>query len=307
MRKPSFIAIIMAAALVISSNAQAALLVYEPFVYTAGATLNNVTPNGSTVGLNTTTAYSGSGANGYSVQASGLSFSGLQTSGGSVAFTGGTNVAAGQLSLATPPVMGTLYASYLVSLSARGAGTGDGVAVRVADNNTTGGDRFNIQADSRQTSTNVAINYGGSTSGVTNSGVSLNLNSTYLLIARFTNVGQVSVGTPGVATIYALDETQFGNFLLGGANDAYLDSASIGGPTGLTARISDDSITTGTFDFATDDFFALVSVNGSGRFDEVRYGTTLAAVTPIPEPGSVVIALSGLGLLTWRLARRKNT
>lgn len=307
MMKQRFFAVVLAASLGFANSSQAALLVYEPFDYNTGMTLNNVTPNGSTVGLSTTTAYSGNGAQNYTVQAAGLSFAGLPTSGGSVSFGTGTNVAAGQFDLGASPYTGTLFASYLVTLSSRGGAAGNGAGVRVADNNTTGGDRFNIQADSRQeTSTEVGINYGASTGGVTHTGVALNLNTTYLIIARFTNVGQISDSNPGIASIYALTEAQFGNFLLGGASESYLDGATIGGgASGITARAHDDPVTTGSiYHFATGHYFALVSVGDAGRFDEVRYGSTLADVTAVPEPSSVLLALGGVaGLLVIQRRR----
>jgi len=297
---------LMAAGLVMVSahGARAAVVVYEPFAYGTGSTLNTISPNASTVGLNQAVVYSGAGADGYTVQAASLSLGSLATQGGSVAFVGGTKVASGTLALQNSPYTGTLYTSHLVNLSARGGGAADGAQVRVANNDTSGGDRFNLQADSRASSTNVAVNYNGSTSGVTNSGNSLVLDTTYLLIGRFTNVGnELTVGNPGVATVYALTAAQFESFKAGGGDDAYLDAATVGtGASDLTARVSDAALVTGTFNFNTGNFYALVAVNDTGAFDEVRYGSTVADVTPVPEPGLTLLALAGLPLLARRRA-----
>lgn len=299
---------VLAALPLCASSAQAALLVYEPFAYTSGVALNTLTPNASTQGLSTTLAYGGSGSESYTVQSSSLSFAGLRTDGGSVSFTSGTRVGAARLDLAAN-YSGTLYNSYLVTMSARGGVDTDGIGLRVANDNTSGGDRFSAYADARDLTNNreVGVNYGSGTSGVTHSGVNLALDTPYLIIARFTNVGIVlSPSTQGVASIFAMTEAQFANFKASGGDDAYLDNATVSGAaSGITARAVDGALESGTFSFNTGNFFAMVGVSGVGSFDEVRYGSTLADVTPVPEPASALLAaLGSLGMLAMRRSRR---
>ena len=75
----------------------------------------------------------------------------------------------------------------------------------------------------------------------------------------------------------------------------------------LTAKATDASPEfTGTFNFITGNFQQFVSVTNSGSFDEVRYGSTLADVAPIPEPGSAAMLLCGSGLLALRRRRLRG-
>jgi hypothetical protein len=303
-RARAFAAFSLLSATVFSASpARASLLIYEGFNYTAGSTLAAVSPNASTTtGLDTTTAYSGTGAGNYTVQASSLSFGSLQTTGGSVAVTASTSVASAKISLASA-FTGTLWSSYLVSISSQGSATGDGALLRVASNNSNLNERFLSFADSRATSTNVAVGYD---STPVLSGNSLALSTTYLIISKFTNVGAaLSTETTGQSTIWALTEAQFANFILGGGTESYLNSASVTGTsTGISARATDTS-TTGTFSLATGNFAALVTVNDVARFDELRFGTELIDVTPVPEPASFGL-VAGIGLLGMVSFRRRQ-
>ncbi|HEY9247551.1 MAG TPA: PEP-CTERM sorting domain-containing protein [Rariglobus sp.] len=293
---------LVVAGLGLTSLCPASLLIYEGFNYTAGNTLSTIKPNASTVGFNTSVAYAGTGVANYTVQASSLSFGALQTTGGSVSFGTGTSVASGKLTLASP-YTGTLWSSYLVSLTTQGSGAGEGALLRISSNTANVGERFNSFADSRTNSTNVAVGYDATS---TATGNSLTLLTTYIIISKFTNVGTgLSAGTPGQSSTWALTEAQFANFLLGGATESYLNSATITGTSaGISARGSDASVTTSTYSLATDSYAALVSVNDTGTFDELRYGTTLADVTPIPEPATVGL-VAGIGILLLA-ARRKR-
>lgn len=294
----------LAVLLLLAPSARATLLIYEGFNYTAGSNLGAITPNGSTVGLDQTAAYAGTGVANYAVQASSLSFGSLQTTGGSVSFTTATSVASGKLALASA-YSGTLWSSYLVSLSFQGTALGtDGAVMRISDNAANTGERFLSFADSRSSSTAVAVGYDATP---TSTGSTLTLSTTYIIISKFTNVGTGLTGTTtGQSSIWALTEAQFGNFISGGATEAYLNSATVAGTaTGVTARGSDATLTSGTYSLTTGNFAALVSVNDSGSFDELRYGTTLADVTPIPEPATAAVA-GGLAALLAVLLRRRQ-
>lgn len=291
-------------ALLFASTSRGSLLIYEGFNYTAGSALGAITPNADTVGLDQSTAYAGVGVSNYTVQASSLTFGSLQTMGGSVAFPTGTSVASGKLSLASS-YTGTLWSSYLVTLSTQSTGTSsDGALMRISDSTGNTGERFNSFADSRSSSTNVAIGYDNVSLATGNS---LVLSTTYILISKFTNVGVgLTTTTTGQSSIWALTEAQFGNFISGGGTEAYLNAATIGGTaTGVSARGSDANVTSGTYSLATGNFAALVSVGDIGAFDELRFGTTLADVTPIPEPAALGI-IAGAAVLAGALLRRRR-
>lgn len=307
--RPSFFLrplLLVIAGLGLPSLSNASLLIYEGFDYAAGSTLSTIKPNASTVGFDQSTLYAGTGAGNYTVQAASLSFGALQTTGGAVSITTATtSVASGRLSLAS--YTGTLWSSYLVSLTAQGSGAGDGALMRISSNTANTGERFNSFADSRSGSTNVAIGYDATSSPTGNS---LTLSTTYIIISKFTNVGTgLSGGTPGQASTWALTEAQFGKFLLGGATESYLNTVSITGmETGVSARGTDANVTASTYSLATGSFAALVSVNDTGTFDELRFGTSLADVTPIPEPAATgLVAALGMAAGAVFFRRRRNT
>ena len=104
-----------------------------------------------------------------------------------------------------------------------------------------------------------------------------------------------------------LTEAQFNNFKLGGLLDTELDSALIGSGTNEVAGKATATSTSGTTNVLTaSGLFYQVASLGSGTnlqssFDELRYGDSYDAVTPIPEPTTISLAiLSGLGLLIVR-------
>jgi hypothetical protein len=290
--------------LLFSQSAPAALLVYEGYNGYGSGTLSGKTPNMNTVGLDQGVAYAGNGPQHYTLQPNSLAFSpNFLTSGGSVSFIGTSAVAAAQMELASP-YLGTLYHSYLVNLSTFGSQASDGAQTRIGTDATTGGNRFFAAADNRNGANTTGVSYSTSTQNGT---VGLTAGTTYLLIGRYTRVGSgLSSGNPGVATLFALTAEQYDSFLLGGGNDSYLDGATINNTSsGITDRIS-ISHTSGTFNFQDNFFMQLVSVGTAGSFDEIRYGSSLADVTPIPEPGTLLgLIAASIGCGVWR-GRRKT-
>lgn len=286
------------------SQSQASLLVYEGFAGYSG-NLGAVTPNSNTIGLNQGVAYQGGGVANFTVNASSLSFgSNFLTSGGSVTTTNGTSVAAATLSLASPYV-GTLYGSYLVQLSNKASGAGDGALARISSNNANSGERFISFADSRSSSTNIGASYDAAGPAVGTTG--LVTGTTYLMLSRFTNVGS-SIGVGGgAATVYALTLAQYESFLAAGATQSYLDNTAVGlGSAQITGRVSDTNNNSGTYTLATGGFAQFVSVGDVAQFDEMRYGTSLADVAPVPEPSTFALAAVALGAL-YVLRRRSRS
>lgn len=286
------------------SQSQASLLVYEGFVGYSG-NLGSATPNSNTIGLNQSVAYTGAGVANYTVNASSLSFgSNFLTNGGSVTTTSGTSVAAATMALGSSYV-GTLYGSYLVQLTSKGSAAGDGALARIANTAANVGERFESFADSRSSSTNIGAAY-DSTAAVGSTGLATG--TTYLMLSCFTNVGSALSGGAGsgIATVYALTLAQYESFLAAGATQSYLDSAAVGtGSSEITGRVS-DTVTSGTYSFSTGNFAQFVSVADVAQFDEMRYGTTLADVIPVPEPSTFVLAAAGLGAL-YVLRRRSQS
>ncbi len=205
-------AVLLAASFVPS---QAALLVYEGFNYTTGSALNTITPNASTTGLDKTTAYGGSGVANYTVQ-SGLTFGSLTTTGGSISSAAGVT-AVGAVKLSLTSYVGTLWSSYLVNFSSvSNAAVGNGALTRVSNDASNNGERFNSYADSRIPSgsptTNLGIAYNAA-SNITVGTTSLSLNTTYILISKYTNVGSAINSGTGTGTLYALSLSQFNSFI----------------------------------------------------------------------------------------------
>jgi len=186
-------------------------------------------------------------------------------------------------------------------LSARGTAATDGADVRigVTPSDSLGG-HFNSWSDARPTttaSTTVSVGYGSTVPTATNGTASLTLNTTYIIISKFTNVGlSLSAGTSGVAKLWALTSAQYASFLSSGGDETALNGTSV------TATAT-QTVTSGTFTFSSSDAFGIVTVTDVGVIDELRFGSALADVTPIPEPETTTLLL-GIGCGAWIIARR---
>jgi hypothetical protein len=208
--------------------------------------------------------------------------------------------------------VGTLWSSYLVNFSSMStAATGNGALTRVANDIANSGERFNSYADARISSgsstTNLGISYNVA-NNITVGSTSLSLNTTYIIISKYTDVGSlISAGT-GTGTLYALSLSQFGSFISAGGTEAYLNAATIGtGASNVTGRVSNTNSTTGTYLFQSGAYAEFVNVSDGATFDELRYGSTLTDVVPVPEPGTLALVATGvLGLFVSRRSWRKN-
>jgi hypothetical protein len=308
--RPAVLFILTAVTTVVPASAT--LLVYEGFNgYTAAGTrLDAYKPNANTVGLDTNVTYydgGGSRTANYTLDAASLSLGSLQTSGGSLKFTSGTNVIGADLNLSSA-FTGTLWNSYLVRLTTQGTSNGNGAVLRVGATpaDSTNG-YFNSFADSRAdaNTAHVSIAYGpAGTSQPNNGTAALATNTTYIIISRFTNVGStLSTGTPGEATLWALTESQFTAFINSGGNEAALAGTTV------TATAT-QTIASGNYAFSSSQAFGLVTVGDAGTYDELRFGSTLADVTPtaIPEPAATAVILGigcGFLILGCRTSRRR--
>ncbi len=215
----------------------------------------------------------------------------------------------GAAKLSVSTYTGTLWSSYLVSFSSiSNTALGDGALTRVANDTSNNGERFNSYADSRTPSgsptSNLGISYNAA-SNITVGTTALSLNTTYILISKYTNVGSAINAGTGTATLFALTLSQFNSFIGAGGTESWLTSAGIGtGSSEVTGRVSNTNSVSSTYLFQSGGFTQFVNVNDGVTFDELRYGSTLADVTPVPEPS--VLGLSGLGVVGVFLSLRKN-
>lgn len=295
--------------------AQGALVVYEPFQgYTPGS-MKDQAPNANTIGLNPAQVYhTTSSSTTFVAQEAGLSFGDLVTNGGSllVTATGNPNTIGTQL--AVPAVTGDLFQSYLVNISQYSSSTsapaGIGMNIANALNGAGSNGRFQALADISTANTQrVSAVYGGGAGSPATTG--LEEGKTYLILAKFSNVGTtLSTTNRGYAYLWALDLDQFNTFKVDGITEDELNAATIGTDSAsVTARYVSSAVTSGTYTFDSTKFLTLVGWGSTGAttrqiatLDEIRYGTTLADVTPVvPEPATLtLLVLSGLAVVRRR-------
>jgi len=300
--KPSPIASTFRMLAVVSVSAplsQGALLVYEGFTGYGTGELNGQASSTASIGLSGN--WDGSSyTNRHQMTASGLTFSGLATGGG--ALTTGNDVRLSGIAMDHAGVAtgGTLYSSYLVSLSGA-TNSGSGLLTRVNGTSTTqASGYFNAFADGRA-STQPAVSYDTTFDPANHTAGSsvIPTGQTFIIISSFTNVGSSSGGT---ASLYVLSQAQFLNLrTIGLENLATLTAGQ--GTTEAWATASASSTTfNGSFDSA--DFLHILSLSSSSTIDEIRYGTTLEAVLPVPEPSALV--LTGLAFTGFAIRRKRS-
>lgn len=217
--------------------------------------------------------------------------------------SGGTTIAA-QLNLSSS-VTGTLYSSYLVNIDAAGTNSSSFTEVRVTTNSGDSGanSRFRSQPDSSVADQNgPGASYSGNT-GPAGVGTALALDTTFMVISRFTNVGTaLSAGTPGTATTFVLDASQYLAFQATGYSESYLDSGAV------TARISSTPLTSGgTFAFANGNFVQIGGIgttSGITYIDALKFGSDLTSVVTIPEPSAAALVI--LGSIAGFARRRRH-
>ncbi len=306
-----------AAAILLASaaNSQAALLVYEGFNgYSNNAAIGGVAANGNTVGL--TGNYTASSA--YTTTSTGLTFGSgattLSTTGGALSISSSASDVLNVTLDLTSSFVGTLYSAHLVNYSnhhTSALNTLGGPELGVAGG---GSDHFQTAADDFFTggsANNAGIAYKESPS---NSNTALPDNQTFLVLGRFTRVGETMTNGDAVsemATLWILSSAQFDNFAAGGLTDAELDGASQGtGSTAVYAKATSSFNGGGSWNVFRDNDVIDLLVSGGATtdtinvtFDEMRWADSLNSVAPIPEPSAFVMLLCGLGTLALRRRR----
>lgn len=291
--------------LMLPNSLHASLLIYEGFNgYTVGD-IGGQAVNTNATGL--TGNYAASQVSRANYQTNGLTFSNLVVSGGSVVQNSTTGVNFGAR-LDAGTFTGTLYTSYLINFSSAGD-TASRAWASINQDSAISAKRTLAAIADMDNSTYAAVGY-DSVTNATSSGIQLAGNTTYMVLASFSHVGSaLDVTNAGVATLWVITENQFGYFQTNGFTDLNLNSASIGsGASDVFARVT-NTATTGTYTFATNRYLQLsLNANSASRsytMDEVRYGTILTDVAPIPEPtATALMALGVLGLTAFVGLRR---
>ncbi len=288
------------------SYASADLLVYQGFNGYTAAPLPGQTVGAQVQGLNAaaTITSAGTGANANIFDATGMTFSNLVVNGGKGTYVDATGRASYiGFAYTGPAVTGTLYSSYLVRIAtAQNSASVISLRANVTPTGSGTASYFHTYADYNG-STFTGSQYDNNNQGAS-SGTTLAINTDYVVLGRFTNVGTaLSAGTPGVATTYVLTAAQFDFFKDGGFTDAELDAATVGsGPTNVTARNSDAPVTTGTYTLTTGNGIQFgpgnAGANQSLAYDEFRFGTSFNDVLPLvpvapPTPVNVAISVTG--------------
>jgi len=256
-------------------------LIYEPFGYAvpSGTTMNGVSSNAT--GLTGSFNVLNNGGTS-TFHSSGLTFSSkfLPVSGGCLRLSAPAagNYALLGVQLQAGTTFGTpLYGSYLVRFNSLSSALDAGALVQVGSVPLTGGSVwFNAEADSRLALQRPGVSYDGTPT--TAASGALAVNTTYLVVTRFTNVGKVlSTSLPGVADTWVFTAADYDNWRNAGAVENQLSSHASFSVT--------DSVTSGsTYSFNNTRFLQLRVTAGTGGtaqsvdFDELRFGGNLDAI-----------------------------
>ncbi len=115
----------------------------------------------------------------------------------------------------------------------------------------------------------------------------------FIPVQPLTNVGNSSAGD---ANLYIPSQTQYTNLRSVGIGSLAVRS----GATELRASATQTGNTfNGSFDAS--DFLHILSLDTTGTIDELRHGTMLANVLPVPEPSGILMA--GVTMVTIRAWR----
>jgi hypothetical protein len=279
---------------------QAALLVYEGFAGYDSAVLHGQPVNANSQGLSGSWI-GDSYPNQHEVVGIGLSFEGLASSGGALSLSGSTRLSGIAMSHAGAAAGSTLFSSYLVNSNISPT-VGSGILTRINGTSAIASSGyFSSFADGRSgTAPAVGYNSTFDPANETLGSSALATGQTFIVISSFTNVGS---STGGTANLYVLSQTQFLNLRSIGLSN--LSTLAVGqGATEAWATASSSSAAfNGSFDSA--DFLHILSLASSATIDELRYGTTLESVLPIPEASSSLAACVAALCMIGR--RKRNT
>lgn len=263
-------------------GAQASSILYEPFDY------SNI---GSPVSSNTPAnwAYGGSGANDLIVVSGNLSYPGLLPSVGNSVANGGAGLGVRRL-FGSSVNSGTLYFSGLFQISSAGFGVWNGASTQVGALTATDNTSFRLAVMVRSNSASgyvFGVQKGGTGATATFDTTEYHEGDTVFLVGKYD-----FTTSPNPASLW-IDP----------------DASTFGAASDPIALIS---ATTGTDGLTIDRFNmrqnTAASVPAGMQWDELRFGTTWADVTPmVPEPATpMLLALGTVGLLAARNYRRRE-
>lgn len=268
-----------------SAPAHSAPLVQESFVYgSANGSIQGVAATGT--GLSGSYATTGGGGGTQSYVATGLGFSRnfFPTSGGALQLSlTSTDSAQGGIvagvKISASPGVANIYQSMLFKMDENTMSSGyDGIGTRISSALSSGSIvRMGVFGDGVNSANNPEIRYNNSPANATSA---LAAGTTYLLVAKWTNINAAGGGT---ATLWVLDAAGYEAWRASGGQEAAL-------PAHAFTTTSQTGLTQNTFDALTTylQFYVNEGLAGSptgtltGTFDEVRFGTALADVT-IPD------------------------
>ncbi|WPJ95185.1 hypothetical protein SH580_17320 [Coraliomargarita algicola] len=313
-----------------ASTASADLLVYEGFNYGGSDTaINGIAVGGGAVGLTgsyaTATGTSGSGNTQASTYlATGLSFSNLSTTGGSLQQSVIPKIdltkeyVYSSVALDTSAT-GDIYGSMLVNIATSeltlgGDSSNSGISdLRVQDSSNLTGNANSSMLTTAKRASQAGVKAGASytANGPISGSNAINTNQTYLFITRYTNVGLAGGGT---ANLWVLDETQYDLWQADGGSEidlatyALMETSNSG--TDTIAFDATKSIRVGTGEFNLDFNSGSANYSNLGEltvtYDEIRYGSTLGdVVVVVPESSQYSLILGAL-LACFVGARRRR-
>ncbi|MDF3131198.1 PEP-CTERM sorting domain-containing protein [Kiritimatiellaeota bacterium B1221] len=309
---------------------QASTLVYEGFNYGGSdGAIHGQAIGGGAFGLSgsyTTVTQGLDGPSGNTLTSnyisSGLSLSNISTTGGALETSIVTNRAEvkeglyshASLSLGSAAT-GTIYRTMLGRISENTFAVGNPFAeARIQSSASITGNSngsMGVAPKGNFSGTRPSIGYDGSTS---HSGSSLALDTTYLFVSKYTNVGSAGGGT---ASLWILNESDYDAWQLSGGTEGTIEAnATVTASKTDPSQIDFDNTKSLRFasgDFSVDFNSGSTAYSSNGEltviYDEIRFGTSLndVVVVTIPEPSTLsMLLLSGCGLLSlWRIRRKR--
>jgi len=248
------------------------------------------------------------GGSGFSFSAGGLAFGSYNSAtGNKLEFrtAGGGTTLAVRISASTVTAGSTLYSSYLTNIATSPVMTNSFVESRISSSvsDSSAATRFRTQLDASSSTTDAGAGVGYSGSTTVGSATALTTGTTYMVISRFTNVGQTVAST---ATVYVLTLAQYNSFAAAAFAESYLDDANAVTSGSVTQRTTQSVTPASAQGFATNNFSQIGGIGtntGVVHIDALKYGTDLLSVVTIPEPSAT--ALLGLGLMALAGRRRR--
>jgi len=294
-------------------SSHASVLIYEGFNYglADGTTMNGVATNATGLSGNYALGQSLAGIGTANFTSTGLSFGSSFTpsTGGALSMSITSNVfnatRSAQLGVAlnTGTVTGTVYTSYLFSLGSTGSTAGTS-QMRINGAQTTSlNTRLSVLADGTQVLGN-SLQYGGEPVQSAPSGTLL-LNTTYLALAKFTELG--TVDSVGIAEMWVFTQQGYEDWLtMGMGQESELFFYAVLGST-LTSGAT-TTVNNSTFSNSQFLSYAVSNANNvnaqSMIIDETRWGTELTDVLAVPEPSTYALAGIGLAFIAIKMRRR---